>query len=64
MGTAELVQDKNLPGTYRVECINDEGGCEVATFSGPGALVRASYFAGNYYEKWSDPTDLLENGRR
>ena len=56
---ATLVQDKNDPNSYRVEAFTDDGGCEVALFSGPNALDRAIAFAGgNYYEKWSDPQAL------
>lgn len=59
MKTAELVQDKDDPQMYRVEYIDDDGGCEVSLFSGPNALDRAAAFAGNYYESWSDPTSLI-----
>lgn len=53
---AELIEDKNAPGQYRVEAIDDDGGCEVAIFSGPNALDRAVAFAGGsgYYEGWAD----------
>jgi hypothetical protein len=50
---AELVQDKNDPNVYRVEAVDDDGGCEVAIFSGPNALDRAIIFAGgSYYDAW------------
>lgn len=56
---AELAQDKDDPNTYRVEAIDDDGGCEVAVFSGPNALERAISFAGgSYYEGWADPQGL------
>lgn len=56
---AELVQDKDDQRVYRVEAIDNDGGCEVALFSGPNALDRAIAFAGSdYYEGWSDPTGL------
>jgi hypothetical protein len=59
MVKAELVQDKNDSGVYRVEAIIDDGACEVALFSGPNALERAIAFAGgNYYEAWGGPQGL------
>lgn len=63
---AELIEDKNVPGRYRVESIDDDGGCEVAIFSGPNALDRAIIFAGggSYYDGWADPQDLMQSGRR
>lgn len=60
--TAELIQDKEDPKAYRVEYINDDGGCEVAVFSGPDALNRAATFAGTYYDDWSDPNGLDQFG--
>lgn len=56
---AELIQDKNDAGTYRVEAIIDDGAVEVALFSGPNALDRAIAFAGNYYDSWGDPQGLV-----
>jgi hypothetical protein len=47
--TAELVTDKNDPSIYRVEAIDDDGGCEVAIFGGPRALERARFFAESGY---------------
>ena len=56
---AELTQDKDSPTQYRVEAIDEDGGCEVAIFSGPSALERAIAFAGGgYYEGWADPQGL------
>lgn len=55
---AELIQDKTDPNSYRVEAIDDDGGCEVAIFSGPNALERAIAFAGGFYENWLDPERL------
>lgn len=58
---AELRRDKNDPDAFRVEAIDDDGGCEVAIFSGPNALERAIIFAscvGGYYDKWADPDGL------
>ena len=56
---AKLTQDKDNPTQYRVEAIDEDGGCEVAIFSGPSALERAITFAGGgYYEGWADPQGL------
>lgn len=56
---AELIQDKDDSTSYRVEAIDDDGGCQVAIFSGPDALGRAIAFAGgDYYEGWADPQGL------
>ena len=57
-----LVSDRDVEGAFRVEYIDDEGGCEVAIFSGPNALDRAIHFAsaveGSYYDGWNDPEAL------
>ena len=56
---ATLIQDKDDPTFYRVEAVDDDGGCEVALFMGPNAMERAIAFAGgNYYEAWADPQGL------
>ncbi len=58
--TAELIEDRKVPGQFRVEAQDDDGGCEVAIFSGPNALDRAIAFAGasGYYDAWGDPDGL------
>ncbi len=60
--TATLVAERNDPTAFRVEAIDDDGGCEVAVFSGPNALDRAIAFAAapdGYYEgRWNDPNGL------
>lgn len=55
---ATLVEDKDVPGQYRVEAEENDGGMQVAIFSGPGALDCAIFFAGNYYDGWNDPQGL------
>lgn len=53
---AELIEDRKVPGQFRVEANDDDGGCEVAIFCGPNALDRAIAFAGgSYYDGWDDP---------
>lgn len=57
---ATLIEDQKAPGVFRVEAVDEDGGCEVAIFSGPNALDRAVAFAGgDYYESWSDPDGHL-----
>jgi len=53
---ATIIADQKESGVFRVEAIDNDGGCEVAVFSGPNALDRAIAFAGgSYYDGWSDP---------
>jgi hypothetical protein len=40
-----LFEDREHPGDFRVEATDDDGGCEVAIFSGPRAFERAEHFA-------------------
>jgi hypothetical protein len=54
---ATLFKDKEVPGQYRVEAIDGDGGCEVAVFSGPNAHTRAAAFASGYYDEFEDETD-------
>jgi hypothetical protein len=58
---AELIEDKEVSGQYRVEAQTEDGGCEVAVFSGPNALDRAVAFAGasGYYDAWADRTAAI-----
>ena len=59
---ATLISDKHSPGVVRVEAKDEDGGCEVAIFSGPNALDRAVAFAGgDYYSSWSDPEQLVRH---
>jgi len=62
MKTAKAFEDREWPGDWRVEWIDDDGGIEVA-FSGPNARERALRYAdgqyGNFQEvslgPYSDP---------
>ena len=51
---AQLMRDKSDPNVWRVEAIDDDGGCEVAIFSGPRARERATAFANNFYLTWAE----------
>jgi len=56
MAFAEMIEDKEQPGVFRVEAIIEDGAVEVAIFSGPNAKERAIFFAGgSYYDGWDDP---------
>jgi len=52
--TAELTKDGDDQSAYRVEAIDEDGGCQVAIFSGPDALRRAMDYADSYYGDWAD----------
>lgn len=62
MTKATMIPDKSDANTIRVESFDDDGGCEVSTFSGPHALDRAVHFI-SYYDSWSDPVGLLGSGQ-
>ena len=42
--------DRKSPGDWRVEYEDDDGGCYVAVFTGPGAEQRAR----DYYRIWAE----------
>jgi hypothetical protein len=46
---AKLFRDRTGLDEWRVQSIDDEGGCEVAIFAGPGAHDRARRFADREY---------------
>jgi hypothetical protein len=46
---AKLFEDTQHRGDWRVERVDDDGGCEVAIFSGPQAKHRAILFFVAYY---------------
>ena len=46
---AKLFRDRAHPVDWRVERIDDDGGCEVAVFAGPRAEERARVFADRFY---------------
>ena len=41
MEAAKVFEDREWPGAWRVEWVDDYGGIEVAIFSGPNARERA-----------------------
>lgn len=40
----ETIEDRNAPGTWRVEAVGDDGEVYVAIFSGPRAKERAEEY--------------------
>jgi hypothetical protein len=45
----KMFEDRNNPGDWRVEKIDDDGGVEVAFFGGPNARERALRYAEREY---------------
>jgi hypothetical protein len=54
-----IFRDKHDSDAIRVEFFDDDGGCEVAQFSGPRARERALAFGKAFYGK-VDIRDRLE----
>jgi hypothetical protein len=46
---AKVFEDRATPGQWRVEWFDDDGGCEVAIFTGPNARERAIRYADRQY---------------
>jgi ABC-type phosphonate transport system ATPase subunit len=46
---AKVFRDRLSPGDWRVECEIEDGGIEVAIFSGPNARERAIRHADRHY---------------
>jgi hypothetical protein len=44
-----VFEDREWPGDWRVEWVDDDGGIEVAIFSGPNARDRALRYADRQY---------------
>jgi hypothetical protein len=52
--SAKVFQDRRIPGDWRVEWFDDDGGCEVAIFSGPNARDRARRYADRQYGNFEE----------
>lgn len=48
-GMAHVFEDREIPGQWRVERIDNEGGCEVEIFTGPNARRKARQYAERRY---------------
>jgi len=51
---AELFEDRETPGDWRVEREDDDGSIEVAIFSGPNARERAIRYADRQYGDFAE----------
>jgi len=51
---AKVFEDRITPGDWRVEWFDDDGGCEVAIFSGPNARERAILYADRQYGRFEE----------
>jgi hypothetical protein len=49
---ARVFEDRERVGDWRVEWIDDDGGIEVAVFSGPNARERAIRYANLQYDSF------------
>ena len=47
--TAKVFEDREHAGDWRVEFVDDDGGCEVAIVAGPNAKERAIRYADRQY---------------
>ena len=54
MEPAQVFEDRQLPGDWRVEWVDDDGGIEVAIFSGPNARERALTYADRQYGRFEE----------
>ena len=52
--TAKVFEDRRVPGDWRVEWFDDDGGCEVAIFSGPNAREWALGHADRQYGNFDE----------
>jgi hypothetical protein len=52
---AKVFEDRLVPGDWRVECEDDDGGVEVTIFSGPDARERAFQYADWRYRHLVEP---------
>lgn len=66
MAQAELIQDKDHPLCYRVECILEDGSVEVSIFCGPNSLRRAYLFGAfsRCYSSVSNHPDILSEAQK
>jgi hypothetical protein len=53
-GPAKVFEDREWPGDWRVEWVDDDGGVEVAIFSGPNARERALRYADRQYGNFQE----------
>ena len=46
---AKVFEDRETPGQWRVECVGDDGRCELEIFTGPTARREALRYAMQKY---------------
>ena len=51
---AHVFNDRGSRDEWRVEWVGDDGGIEVAIFTGPKARQRALRYAGQLYERFEE----------
>ena len=51
---AKVFEDREHAGDWRVEFVDDDGGCEVAIFAGPNAKERAIRYADRQYGNFEE----------
>jgi hypothetical protein len=51
---AKVFEDRQWRGDWRVEWNDDDGGCEIAIFSGPNARDRAVRYADRQYGNFKE----------
>ena len=49
-----MFEDREWPGEWRVEWVDEDGGVEVAIFSGPNARERALCYADRQYGNFEE----------
>ena len=54
MEPAKVFEDREWPGEWRVEWVDEDGGVEVAIFSGPNARERALCYADRQYGNFEE----------
>jgi hypothetical protein len=54
METAKVFEDRECPGDWRVEWVDDDGGVEVAIFPGPNARERALRYVDRQYGNFQE----------
>jgi hypothetical protein len=54
MEMAQVFEDRQVPGEWRVERVDDDGAVEVAIFSGPHARDRALAYADRQYGSFEE----------
>ena len=57
----KVFEDQIVPGNWRVEYFDDDGGCYVAIFAGPAAEQRARDYGGALSTRLLTPVTVTPN---